>query len=62
MLAEIGSPESKANNPEYLFFNENHQSVFFIFHRCHILVHVRSIFFLFTIIVFIISQQDFFTL
>ena len=56
MLAEIGSPESKANNPEYLFFNENHQSVFFIFHRCHILVHVRSIFFLFTIIVFIISQ------
>ena len=45
MLAEIGSPESKANNPEYLFSNENHQSVFFIFHRCHILVHVRSIFF-----------------
>ena len=27
-LAEIGSPESKANNPEYLFSNENHQSVF----------------------------------
>ena len=44
-LAEIGFPESKANNPEYLFLNENHQSVFFIFHRCHILVHVRSIFF-----------------
>ena len=40
MLAEIGSPESKANNPEYLFSNENHQSVFFIFHRCHILVHI----------------------
>ena len=31
MLAEIGSPESNANNPEYLFLNENHQSFFFLF-------------------------------
>ena len=29
-LAEIGSPESNANNPEYLFLNEHHQLVFFI--------------------------------
>ena len=31
MLAEIGSPESNANNPEYLLLNENHQSFFFLF-------------------------------
>ena len=50
VLAEIGSPENNANNPEYLFLNENHQSSFFYFWfhyflRCHILVHVSSIFF-----------------
>ena len=48
-LAEIGSPERNSNNREYLFLNEHHQLVFFNspFHyslRCHILVHVRSIF------------------
>ena len=30
-LAEIGSPERNANNPEYLFLNEHHQLVFFLF-------------------------------
>ena len=29
VLVEIGSPESNANNPEYLFLNEHHQ--FFLF-------------------------------
>ena len=60
MLAEIGSPESNANNPEYLFLNEHHQFFYSPFHYslgCHILVHELGPCLLFTILIIIMFSQ-----